>query len=80
MYGLFDFAVVNGGVFFLRASGQPIKVSTYFHSFVAGKSSVVAEVGDRWPATGLAVSPDRSTILYTRNDQVDSDLMMVQLK
>ena len=41
------------------------------------KSRIVADLGER-VSIGLGVSPDGRTILFTRVDNLSSDLMMVE--
>jgi hypothetical protein len=48
----------------------------YFFDFVSGATRLVTSIG-AYPNMGLAVSPDRRHILYTQNDHVGRDLILV---
>ena len=48
-----------------------------FFDFAHRQSRIVADLGDQ-VALGLGVSPDGRTILFTRVDNLSSDLMMVE--
>jgi Tol biopolymer transport system component/serine/threonine protein kinase len=48
-----------------------------YFDFASERSRVIADLGDRI-AIGLGVSPDGRTVLFTRVDNLSSDLMMVE--
>ena len=57
--------------------GRDDRARLRFFDFVASKDTTLAELGER-VRYGLAVSPDGRTIVFTRNDNPTSDLMMVE--
>ena len=70
-----QFAVVAGGIYCIRidASGRRLQ----FFDFATGTAKDLTNLGS--PTNmGLTVSPDRRYVLYTQDDQVGSDLMLVE--
>ena len=79
--GLSDYrnlAVVENGLMFVPTRNTS---SLEFLNFVTGKITLLAKL-DRpialGPLSGLALSPDRRSILYTEMEQAGSELMLVE--
>jgi Tol biopolymer transport system component len=72
------FEVAQNGIYYITSS--PKGRSLRFLEFDSGSSTELANLPsiDNSIASGLAVSPDRKTILYSQIDQAGSDLMMVE--
>lgn len=71
-----DFAVFDDGIYYggLSEKGQtPI----YFYQFSSGKSRLVTRF-EGSVYQGLAVSPDRKTILFSTNTAAGADLMLIE--
>ena len=69
--------IVNDGIFYLDTTSQP---AIAFYDFATRRTTRVFELEDR-PArqiTGLAVSPDAHTILYTQIDDLTRDIVLVE--
>ncbi len=71
------FAVVDRGVYFVQKSHPTGGASIQFLDFAGGKTRTII-ASDRPIVTGLTVSPDGRTILYTQVDREDSDLMLLE--
>jgi len=71
----FNYTVIDAGIYYIDRLGGQTRLQ--FLDFATGTSSTVArnlgEVG-----SGLAVSPDGKTILFTRVDAAGDDLMLVE--
>jgi serine/threonine protein kinase len=74
--GAHNWALVDQGLWFINWT-NPGDAALQFLEFATGKVTKVAPIS-RPPAAGLAVSPDRRTILYTQLDQRGSELMLVE--
>jgi Tol biopolymer transport system component len=68
-----DWAVVPRGIFFLPSDEWSLE---YF-DFAADKVSRVMEISSE-PVMGISVSPDQHWIVYSRLQQADSDVMVVE--
>ena len=71
------YAPVRSGIYFIRKPGQKSRRLLAYFSFATGQSRDITEI-HRPIGYGLAVSPDERTILYAQNDQLTSDLMLVE--
>ncbi|MCP5109662.1 MAG: hypothetical protein GY953_02380 [bacterium] len=74
-----DFAVTEDGIYFLdgkaRGSGSvPLRFLDFASNEITTVSTALREAG--W---GLAVSPDRRSVLFAQFDSNESDLMMLEL-
>jgi hypothetical protein len=71
------FAVVKEGIYFIPRSDAAGRHSIQFFNFATKKirsiSTIESGIGEY-----LSVSPDGQWILYSQNDQVGSDLMLVE--
>jgi Tol biopolymer transport system component/DNA-binding winged helix-turn-helix (wHTH) protein len=70
-------AVVKNGIYYLDTTGKPAIV---FFDFTAQRTTKVFELENR-PAgevTGMAVSQDGGTILYTQLDALSRDIVLVE--
>ena len=70
--------VAQNGIYYITSS--PKGRSLRFLEFDSGSSTELASLPsiENSIASGLAVSPDRKTILYSQIDQAGSDLMIVE--
>ncbi len=71
-----NFVVVEEGIYFVSARAWLAPGVLYFFSFATRALKPVATVSI-W-SYGLAISPDRRSILYSQLDQAGSDLMLVE--
>jgi len=71
-----NFVVVEEGIYFVSARAWLAPGVLYFFSFATRALKPVATVSI-W-SYGLAISPDRRSILYSQFDQAGSDLMLVE--
>jgi Tol biopolymer transport system component/DNA-binding winged helix-turn-helix (wHTH) protein len=71
------FFPVNDGVYFIPEPGADRKYSIQFLSIATGKVKTVAPIS-RPAQEGLSVSPDGRFLLFSQNDEVGSDLMLVE--
>ena len=71
-------ALAPKGIFFVNTMDRPHWIR--FFDFGRGKIFNVQKIGDiiRYGPSGLAVSPDRRTLLWAQVDQDDQDIMLVQ--
>jgi Tol biopolymer transport system component len=72
-----NMVVVDDGIYFVPTLGAAKSSSIYFFSFATGQIKPIA-VFEKVAGYGIAVSPDRRSILYTQLDQQGSDLMLVE--
>ncbi len=70
-----NFAVVDDGIYYMPAPAPDGSTSVRFHSFATGKDEEIAPINK--PYQGLAVSPDRKTILYGTPVRYGSNIMVV---
>lgn len=72
------FAVFSDGVYYLHRRGQD-NFEIRFHEFANKRIQVIGEIGGPLaPASGLAVSPDRKTFLFSKRIGAASDLMLIE--
>jgi serine/threonine protein kinase len=72
-----DFCIVNDGIYFIPGRRPDGKSSIQFLNFATGKVKVVAPMSGP-PSEGLSVSPDGRSLLFTQQDEVGRDLMLVE--
>jgi hypothetical protein len=73
-----DWAVVEGGIYYLDTTTT--KPAIAFFDFTTHRNTRVFDLENppARSAPGLAVSPDKKTILYTQLDALNSDIMLVE--
>jgi Tol biopolymer transport system component len=71
------FCLVNDGIYFIPWPGPDGKYSIQFLSFATSKVKTVAPMSGS-PSEGLSVSLDGGSILFSQQDEVGSDLMLVE--
>jgi Tol biopolymer transport system component len=72
-----SFAVAEKGIYFIPPADISGRSSIQFFAFSTGRTQQVAVLENPTGITSLSVSPDGRSFLYTRVDQEDSDLMLV---
>jgi Tol biopolymer transport system component/DNA-binding winged helix-turn-helix (wHTH) protein len=70
-----DWAVVPGGMYFLDSRSSPQPILEFFDFATGRRTSISALDGE---PQGLAVSPDRKSILYSQMDQNNEGIMVVK--
>jgi hypothetical protein len=72
------FVVFSDGVYYLHwVAGDTFEIR--FHEFLSGRDQVIRKIEARLDgASGLAVSPDRQTFLYSIVVRPESDLMLIE--
>ena len=70
-----DWAVVPGGMYFLDSRSSPKPILEFFDFATGRRTSISALDGE---PQGLAVSPDRKSILYSQMDQNNEGIMVVK--
>ena len=70
-------ALVKNGFYYLETTGKP---TIAFFDFTTRRTTKVFELENRpaREATGMAVSPDGRTILYTQLDALSRDVVLVE--
>jgi Tol biopolymer transport system component len=71
-----NFALSREGIYFIPRADVEGHYAIQFFSFASRKSWEVLPLGDTL-STGLSVSPDSRSLLYTQSDAPKSDLMLV---
>jgi Tol biopolymer transport system component/DNA-binding winged helix-turn-helix (wHTH) protein len=71
------YALGKQGIYFIRSAGQGGGQELAFLRFANHQISPIIAI-PRSVTLGLALSPDERLILYSRRDQVSSDLMLVE--
>ena len=72
-----NMAVVHDGIYFIPKPTAATGFYLQFFSIATGKIKTIAAL-EKTVGCGLAVSPDGRWILYTQEDQIGSDLMLVE--
>jgi hypothetical protein len=72
----FNFAVVGQGIYFIPRADSEGRYYVQFFNFATRKVQSIIQL--RRAGTGLSLSPDGRSLLYTQGGQPKSDLMMVQ--
>jgi hypothetical protein len=70
-----DWAVVPGGMYFVSSRGSPKPILEFLDFATARKTFISALDGE---AQGLAVSPDRKSILYAQVDLDNQGIVVVK--
>jgi hypothetical protein len=73
--GWADWAVVPGGMYFLDSRSSPQPILEFFDFATGRRTSISALDGE---PQGLAISPDRKSILYSQMDQNNEGIMVVK--
>jgi hypothetical protein len=70
-------AVVENGIYYLDMTGKP---AIHFFNLATHQIARVFDLESRpaREAPGLAISPDKKTILYTQLDALNSDIILVE--
>jgi Tol biopolymer transport system component len=71
-----SFAVVEEGIYFLGMTTDTRSAPLNYYSFASGMTAKVIEVPR--PGRGIAATRDGNTVLYTRETQWGTDLMLVE--
>ena len=72
-----SFCLVNEGIYFVPEPGADRKSSIQFLSFASAQVKTVAPIS-RSPSSGLSVSPDGRSLLFSQVDEEGNDLMLVE--
>ncbi len=72
----FSFDVNKGGIYYADRPGFDGLVPMYSHSFATGRKTQIADSSLRGGGSGLAVSPDGTTLLDGRSTEIGTDLMV----
>jgi serine/threonine protein kinase len=72
-----SYEIFDDGIYFIPRPDPAGQYSIRFLELATGKITTIAELGRRHHLF-LTVSPDRRWVLYTQQDQLDSDLMLVE--
>ncbi len=71
-----NFVVADLGLYFLAMGDAPSKNSIDFFEYATGKRTTLLNLGKQfW--FGMALSPDRKSLLYSVVDSAGSNLMLV---
>ncbi len=70
-----DFAPVDDGIYYMPETAADGSTSVRFRRFSTGEDTEIAEIKN--PVTGLTVSPDRKTILFSLDVRTGSNIMVV---
>ncbi|HWQ52189.1 MAG TPA: winged helix-turn-helix domain-containing protein [Bryobacteraceae bacterium] len=73
-----DFSVSQNGIYFVPSSSVTNTVSIYFYDF-ATRNLRLALTTDGIRLSGLSVPADARSIVYSKRESAESDLMLVQL-
>ena len=70
--------ITSAGIYWVDVSTTPAQVK--FFDFATEKSKNITHLdrGPRMPPQGFDMSPDEKWILYTRVDELDSDIILVE--
>jgi Tol biopolymer transport system component len=72
-------AVVERGIYFATAE-DPVHPLIEFFNFATGQITPVARIEKQIPTglSGLAVSPEERKLIYSQNDQIGGDIMLLE--
>jgi hypothetical protein len=71
-----NFALVEDGLYLTASSGFDSPGKLYFFDFATNRLTTVLTIQRLF--LGLAVSPDRRTILYSQSEPISGSLMLVE--
>jgi hypothetical protein len=71
-----NYLVMEDGLYFIASTGYFMPAALTFFDFATGRLTPITKI-DRW-FLGLAVSPDRRSILYTEIKDTGGSLMLVE--
>ena len=71
-----NLALVEDGLYMISASGFDSPGILYFFDFATGRLTSLLTIQGWY--LGLAVSPDRRTILYSQREALSGSLMLVE--
>ncbi len=72
-----NFVVADRGVYFLAVGDRPYQTSIDFFEFATGKRKTLLKLGKQY-WYGMALSPDRKSLLYSVIDNAGGNLMLVE--
>jgi serine/threonine protein kinase len=72
------FAVVQNGIFYFGGPGKDNKVALLFYEFKSRSNRELTRIPATGGNTGVAVSPDGKTILYSASVYSGKDLMLIE--
>jgi eukaryotic-like serine/threonine-protein kinase len=70
--------VTSTGIYLVDESTTPAQVKFFDFATKKSKNITHIDLGHRTPPQGFDMSPDEKWILYTRIDELDSDIMLVE--
>ncbi len=70
-----DWAVVSGGMYFVNSRSSPKPILEFF-DFATGRRTSIAVLDGE--SQGLAISPDRKSILYSQLDEDNAGIVVVK--
>ena len=70
-----NFALADDGIYYIPETAADGSTSVRFRSFATGQDTEIAAIKN--PYTGLTVSPDRKTILFSVGVRTGSNVMVV---
>ena len=66
------------GIYLVDVSTTPAQVKVFDFATKKSKNITHLDLGPRMPPQGFDMSPDEKWILYTRVDELDSDIILVE--
>src|SRR5689334_1121348 len=72
-----NFAVARTGIYFIPPVEMSGRSSIQFYELSTGRTKLVASIENPSTTSSLSVSPDARSLIYTRVDEDESDLMLV---
>jgi hypothetical protein len=76
--GGMQWTVAEGGIYFLSKPDDEGRSDLSLYDFATRKTRVILTIERTNAYGGIAVSPDQRTILFSKTDAADSDLMQVE--
>jgi hypothetical protein len=70
--------ITSTGIYLVDESTTPVQVKLFDFATKKSKSISHIDLGPGIPLQGFDMSPDEKWILYTRVDELDSDIMLVE--
>jgi hypothetical protein len=72
-----NFVPVVNGIYFLSVGTRANDTAIEFYDFATGRRKLLSKLGKPWK-WGIAISPDRQSLLYSVVDHASSNLMLVE--